>query len=372
MTSPRTSTPSRAPTHRPRHPVALTGRELDPLRAAHDQLTAAVSDLAGSDGWARMLRVAALFHHYSPNNVLLITAQRPDATAVAGFGTWRHLGRQVRRGEHGIVILAPVRARSTTPTTPDRAGQAPTEPVGSDRTPDSAGPRGICGFRAVHVFDISQTEGPDLPAGPAPEQLDGQAPAGLWDGLAAHVAAEGFALTRGDCGAANGVTDYTSNTVIVADRLPPAQAVKTLAHELGHVLLHRPDVRPDGFDRPRAEVEAESVAYIVTHAHGLRSEAYTVPYVTGWAGGDVELLRATADRVLRTAATILRDTPPQTPPALQLADGVDLAALVRAPEEAGRQRTPPSLGLVTVSTLTSQPQAVAVTTERPDRLAVRW
>ena len=79
-------------------------------------------------------------------------------------------------------------------------------------------------------------------------------------------------------------------------------------------MLHRPETRPEGLDRPRAEIEAESVAYLVTAAHGLAADDYTVPYVTGWSAGDLALVQRTAERVLTTAQNILQRTPP--PPAL--------------------------------------------------------
>jgi len=280
-----------------------------------------------------------------PSNVLLITSQCPHARAVAGFGTWKQLGRQVRRGENGIAILAPVTRRDAA----DRGGAAPrmagADPAGAatgpgqpadrdaaqppDARPGPSGPR-ISGLRVVHVFELGQTEGPDLPTGPVPQLLEGASPAGLYDGLAQQVRCEGFALLRHEfevphlgSGRANGVTDYLARTVLVRPELTPAQATKTLAHELGHVLLHRPPTRPDRLDRDRAEIEAESVAYLVTAAHGLAADDYTVPYVTGWSGGDLTLLRQTVERVLGTAQHILDATPPPaalTQPAPAVAD----------------------------------------------------
>src|SRR5689334_391913 len=87
----------------------------DRLAAAHEKLTASVAALTSSEAWGRMLTVAARFHRYSPNNVLLITVQRPDATLVAGYRAWSQLGRHVRRGERGIAILAPVIRRPEPP-----------------------------------------------------------------------------------------------------------------------------------------------------------------------------------------------------------------------------------------------------------------
>ena len=138
-----------------------------------------------------MLTVAARLPTYSPHNVVLIASQRPDATRVAGYAAWRRLGRQVRGGEHGIAILAPVNIRAKT----DRAVTAETARADSDQSDASPGPlrTGCADSAVVHVFDISQTDGPELPA-VSPRLLDGAAPAGLWDGLAAEVTAAGFTL----------------------------------------------------------------------------------------------------------------------------------------------------------------------------------
>lgn len=302
------------------------------LQQVHQRLQDAVENLTSGPGWQQMLRTAAALPTYSPHNVLLITQQCPYAQAVAGFHTWKALGRSVRKGEKGLAILAPVLRRGTSPdqqtATPDRppAAASPAQGSGSasaEVSKDTAGrPRRVVGFRVVHVFDISQTDGPDLPDR-TPVLLNGQAPAGLLDGLSAQVREQGFQLTRHDFtiphpgqGSPNGVTDYFSRTVIVRPDLTPAQTAKTLAHELGHVLLHGPGQRPDGLTREHAEVEAESVAYVVTAAHGLDSSDYTIPYVAGWSAGNHELVARTAERVLSTAKDILARTPP--PPTLQL------------------------------------------------------
>lgn len=279
-------------------------RREEALAAVHDRLLAAVDALTSSDAWRATLDVAARFHTYSPNNVLLIVVQRPDATRVAGYRAWTQLGRQVRRGERGIAILAPVLRR------PDQPASTDTPAAGQNN--DTPQRRVVAGFRATHVFDIAQTDGPPLPE-VRPSLLDGAAPLALWAGLLEHVAAADYTLGYGDLAPANGRTDFTDQTVLLDRGLPAAQRVKTLAHELAHIRLHAPAVRPEGCDRPRAEVEAESVAYIVTAAHGLAADDYTVPYVTGWAGGNRDLLAATATRVLGCARSILGPTEPPRP-----------------------------------------------------------
>jgi hypothetical protein len=279
------------------------------LRRAHDQLTAAVAQLTSSDGWRRMLTVAARFHRYSPNNVLLITVQRPDATRVAGYRTWQQLGRQVRKGERGIGILAPITYRPDASPDDDRRAATP-------ESEESR--RAVRTFRVTHVFDISQTEGPPLPE-VRPQLLTGDRDPTLFTALATQVHAAGYDLRREVCAhpQANGETSFLDRVVRVRPDLPGAQAVKTLAHELAHVQLHDPATDDGRVPRDVAEVEAESVAFLVTAAHGIDSGEYTVPYVAGWSSGATGPVMATAERVLSTAGRILDAAPPaeETQPA---------------------------------------------------------
>ena len=142
----------------------------------------------------------------------------------------------------------------------------------------------IRGFRVVHVFDISQTEGEELPDLDAvrPKLLDADAPEGIWDALVAQADGAGFEVIRNQRGSENGYCDFSSKQIAVRPDVAPAQAVKTLIHELGHALLH-------GEELPRskevAEVEVESVAYIVCDAIGLDSGDYSFAYVARWADG---------------------------------------------------------------------------------------
>lgn len=272
----------------------------DQLEQLHTQLRDSAQGLTGSAEWRQVLRLAATFPAYSPNNVLLIASQRPDATRVASYQAWARLGRQVRAGEEGIAILAPVLRR----TDPPRSD-------GLKNPPDALQPRPrtVAGFRVAHVFDISQTDGPELPD-VRPAVLRGNTPLRLWAGLLEQVADAGYRFGYADLAPANGRTDFERRTVLLRAGLPGAQQAKTLAHELAHVLLHAPGARPDGLAGDRAEVEAESVAYVVTAAHGLAADKYTVPYVADWARGDTDALAVTATRVLGCARTILRDVPP--------------------------------------------------------------
>ncbi len=279
------------------------------LTAIHEQLAAAVEDLTTGQAWADMLAAASRFHHYSLGNVLLIAMQRPDATRVAGFTTWKTLGRIVRKGEKGIGILAPCSYRPSSESDSDTPSDGAADKPTGERT---SGGRVLRGFRVAYVFDVSQTDGEPL-ADVRPDLLPGEAPAGLWDALAAQVTANGYTLERGDCRDANGYSDPTTRTVRVRADVDDAQAVKTLCHELAHVLLHCEDMTAYAQCQGAAEIEAESVAYVVTAAHGLDSAAYTTAYVAQWANGDTSKVKAAAQRVIATATAILDAISPSEP-----------------------------------------------------------
>jgi antirestriction protein ArdC len=291
------------------HPSSTTSAKTggqDKLAALHEQISDGVAALVESEGWRAMLDTAAKFHSYSLGNLLLIALQAPQATRVAGFRSWQGLGRQVRKGERGIAILAPCTYRPKTADQAEPIAPAGPEPAtfGGGVVPDAGGKQ-VRGFRVVHVFALHQTEGAPLPD-VAPALLTGQAPAGLWDDLASQVTGYGYALERGECAGANGYTDPTRRVVRVRDDIDEAQAVKVLAHELGHLECgHVTDLPTYLTCRGRCEVEAESVAYVVTAAHGLDASGYTFAYVAGWAGGDLICVRQAAETVTKAARTIL-------------------------------------------------------------------
>jgi DNA primase len=248
------------------------------------QLQAGVENLTTGEEWQRMLDMSNRLYAYSFGNVLLINTQRPGATMVAGYRRWQELGRQVRRGERSIRILAPVLVKKE-------------DDDGNEK-------RALVGFRGTGVFDVGQTEGPPLPD-VRPCLLEGDAPSGLWDALAGQVGGRGFVLERGPCGPANGLTDFTTRTVRVRADVSPAQAAKTLAHELAHVVLHGPEKVRYFACRGRCEVEAESVAYIVAGWAGLPTDDYNFPYVAHWADSDWRKVQETGTVVLQAARDII-------------------------------------------------------------------
>jgi hypothetical protein len=294
------------------------------LEELHGQLTGAVETLVTGDDWARALSFAARFRSRSFNNTLLIWAQHqlafeqgrvpePTPTLVAGYRQWQALDRQVSKGQAGYMILAPVTARFASANPTDSTSWRRLAPREKRKTNEVERSR-MVGVKPAYVWDVSQTDGEPIPEPPAPRLLEGQAPAGLWEGLTAQVKAAGFDLVRvpdaASIGGANGLTDYLARTVSVRSDMPDAARVKTLAHELGHVLLHGPDNPDAQGHRGIAEVEAESVALMVGAAHGMDTSGYTVPYVSGWAASvkdtnPVDVVKATGERVRKTAIGIL-------------------------------------------------------------------
>ncbi|WP_019873096.1 ArdC-like ssDNA-binding domain-containing protein [Sporichthya polymorpha] len=334
-------------------------RRADPaerLAAAHAQLVTAVQELTNGEEWRRMLAVAARFPTYSLNNVLLIGAQRPDATRVSGIRTWNSLGRRVRKGEKGIAILAPClyRPRRDDPrhdqtgprgpadrTRPDPGRPEPGRPEPDGTAPRQRVPREVRGFRVVHVFDVCQTVGEPLPE-IAPRLLTGSAPALLTERLIKTIRGDGYHLERGPCGGANGYTDFTARTVRVRDDVTDAQAGKTLAHELGHIRADHHtrflNGRPSSAGcRAQAEVEAESIAYLITHAAGLPADAYSVPYLAGWSGGNTDLVREAATRVIAVTRGVLEDL------RLELPADLAPAPVIEPHRPAGPAALPPEI-----------------------------
>ncbi|MDR0594007.1 MAG: ImmA/IrrE family metallo-endopeptidase [Bifidobacteriaceae bacterium] len=161
---------------------------------------------------------------------------------------------------------------------------------------------------------MCQTSGGPVPERPGPKLLEGQAPTGLWDGLARLVEAHGFELSRvadaREISGANGVTNYLERTVKVRADMDDAAQVKTLTHELAHVRMHEPTDEGPRHHRGIGEVEAESVAMMIGAAHGMPTDNYTIPYVSGWATTvqgrtPAEVVQATGERVRATALAIL-------------------------------------------------------------------
>lgn len=250
---------------------------------ALEQLAAALAN-GQSEALKKYLSAMAKFSAYSIGNILLILAQRPEATRIAGYRTWQELGRNVKKGERGILITAPVVLRKKRG---DRRSRAPP----ADKEEDA-----ILHFKAVHVFDILQTDGRPLPE---PSRVVGN-PNGHTEKLKAFVVSKGIAL---DYSSSLGRADGRSlgRQITLRDGLSPAEECSVLVHELAHSLLHLGDVATTKTVR---ETEAEAVAFVVCQAIGLDTGSSSSDYIQLYRG-DKETLAQSLERIQKTASAIL-------------------------------------------------------------------
>ena len=261
--------------------VELADRCLKELAASLEQEQTDVPE--------KYLSALARFHDYSFRNMMMIVNQFPDASKVAGFHTWRKLGRWVKKGESGIAILAPMIGRKQ-----DEAES----PAGVEAKKSDA--KSVFGFRAVHVFDISQTEGEDLPK---LSEISGSAADNLmylesvYDTL--NIKLETRPMPDGTRGVSLG------GHVVVKEGLNEAMRFRVLAHELGHELMHRDIVGDEVIKNHKLiETEAEAVAFVVCKAHGVDTQALSSEYIC-LHRGDNKLLMASLDRIQQTATRII-------------------------------------------------------------------
>lgn len=261
--------------------------------ALHTELISQVAALRSSEDWLEAMTTAAMFHQYSFGNWLLLwkQAERRGTTVTrpAGYRAWQKLGRNVRKGESGYQILAPMTRRL----------KDADDPSESDRVV-------VTGFRVVTVFDIAQTDGDALPDVGA-RHLEHVDHPDILESVINLIEREGFSFGYETLSGPNGITSPLLRRVLVDDGLSVAQQTKTAIHELAHVILHSNSA---GDCRGRIEVEAESVAYVVCGALDFDTSTYSVPYVAGWSESTddpTQTLLATAETVVRTARRILTD-----------------------------------------------------------------
>jgi antirestriction protein ArdC len=240
---------------------------------------AALLDQGRSERLITLLKTMGRFHRYTLHNVCLIVAQRPTATRVAGFHTWRSVGRFVRKGEKGIAILAPIVRRHREETQEDEPGV-------------------VVGFRTAYVFDVDQTDGAPLPQTAEFAGDPGEHTAALKEAIAAHSISIEYA---DDLGAALGLS--CGGRIRVLKGLSLASEFAVLAHEFAHELLHRSGDRPES--RDRRELEAEAVAFVVGQAIGLEAAEAARDYIQLYRG-DASALAASLDRIQRAASSILQ------------------------------------------------------------------
>ena len=305
--------PAAAQEPRPVIPIVLTSEKpADKLKEITDRLEQGIKELFDCDRYKEYLRVMSKFHNYSFNNTLLIAMQKPDASLVAGFQSWKNnFKRNVVKGEKGIKILAPSPFKIKQEMEKiDPATQKPV--IGADGKPVKEEKEiTIPAFKVVSVFDVSQTEGKELPD-IAVDMLTGDVEC-FKDVFAVLEKTSpvpiGFEKIEGN---SHGYYHLEEKRIAIDEGMSELQTIKTAIHEIAHAKLH--DIDPNAPkeeqagrpDRRTREVQAESVAYAVCQHYGLDTSDYSFGYVAGWSSGrELDELKSSLETIRSTAAEII-------------------------------------------------------------------
>ena len=298
---------------RPVIPIVLTSEKpAEKLKEITDRLEQGITELFDSERYKEYLRVMSKFHNYSFNNTLLIAMQKPDASLIAGFSAWKNnFGRNVMKGQKGIKILAPSpfkikkEMEKIDPQTQKAIIGKDGKPVTEEKEIT------IPAFKVVSVFDVSQTEGREIP----------DIAVNMLTGDVEHYKEVFAALEKTSPvpvgfekieGGAHGYYHLEDKRIALDEGMSELQTLKTLIHEIAHAKLHDIDLnapledlenRPD---RRTREVQAESIAYTVCQHYGLDTSDYSFGYVAGWsAGRELAELKSSLETIRSTAAEII-------------------------------------------------------------------
>ena len=299
----------------PSRPIELTAQKpAEKMKEITNRLEQGIQDLFESDRFKEYLQVMSKFHNYSFNNTLLIAMQKPDATLIAGYNSWKNLfGRQVSRGAKGIKVIAPspykvkkeidkIDPKTQKPMT-DKNGK----PVKEETEVT------VPAFKVVSVFDVSQTEGKELPSIGVDELTgDVEQYADFFKATEqASPAPVGFEKIESG---AKGYYSQTEKRIAINEGMSELQNLKTLIHEIAHAKLHDIDLnapakeQADRPDRRTREVQAESIAYAVCQHYGLDTSDYSFSYVAQWSSGrELAELKASLETIRSTASELIKD-----------------------------------------------------------------
>ena len=301
------------PQPQPVIPINLTAEKpAEKLKEITDRLEQGITELFDSERYKEYLRVMSKFHNYSFNNTLLIAMQKPDASLIAGFTAWKNqFQRNVKKGEKGIKIIAPSPFKIKQETEKiDPQTQKPV--IGRDGKPVTEEKEiTIPAYKVVSVFDVSQTEGKELPD-IAVDALTGDVEQ-YSDFFAALEKTSpvpiGFEKIEGG---AHGYYHLEDKRIALDEGMSELQTLKTAIHEIAHAKLHDIDLNaPKDEQQPRVdrrtrEVEAESVAYTVCQHYGLDTSDYSFGYVAGWSSGrELAELKSSLETIRSAAADII-------------------------------------------------------------------
>ena len=270
------------------------------VKEYYEKLTKGVENLLQGQ-LGNFLKFQAKFRRYSFSNVLLIYMQKPDATRVAGLRTWNSLGRRIKKGEKGIAIFAPMIKKGKEEGDKDTieiSEEDLNKPDKSDR---------LFGFKAVYVFDVSQTEGdplPDLPERGATIVMSGD-PMKLFNYFLSVSPVPVSYKSKDEMGRCLGYYSRKENNIVLTEGLTDVDSATTLRHEIAHYLaIQSEEHSSSNSDRPKAEVIAEGAAYIASCHFGLDSSPESFSYVALW-GKDIQKILAWGNAVQRTAEKLI-------------------------------------------------------------------
>ena len=295
--------------------------QLDKVKEITDQLETGIKKLFDSSQYQKWLNVMGRFHDYSLNNTLLIAMQKPDATLVAGYTAWqKQFGRQVLKGAKAIRILAPApyKKKMEVDKTDPHTGEILTNPDGSSKK--EVQEIMVPAFKVVNVFDVSQTDGKELPS-IGVNELTGEV-SRFDDFMEAlkKTCPVPIGFEQIDSGA-KGYFHTVENRIAIQEGMSQVQTMKTAIHEMAHQKLHsiKPEeghVEPaDPSEQDRShltrnskEVEAESVAYTVCQHYGIDTSDYSFAYIAGWSHGkETPELKASLNTIRQAASELITE-----------------------------------------------------------------
>ena len=238
-----------------------------------------IKDVFTSEKYLNYLKFLSNFHSYSVNNSILIFSQNPEASIVAGFNKWKSLKRNVKKGEKSIKILAPLIKK-----------------IKNEDEEESV----LNGFRIVSVFDVSQTEGEDLPTLCDELTEEVKEYETLFNKIKSITSLPIEFKPLENC---KGYYSPDENIIAIKEGMSESQTIKTLVHELAHSILHKNTKK----NRATAEVEAESVAYVVCNQLGIDTSDYSFEYLASWSSGkDLKELKSSLSVIQKTADGIIK------------------------------------------------------------------
>ena len=295
-------------------PIVLTaGKPAEKLKEITDRLEQGITELFDSERYKEYLKVMSKFHNYSFRNTVLIAMQKPDASLLAGFSAWKNnFERNVMRGQKGIKIIAPSPYKIKQEMQKiDPHTQKPI--IGKDGKPVTEEKEvTIPAYKVVSVFDVSQTEGKELPD-IAVDELTGDVDrykdffAALEKTSPVPIAFENIE------GGSHGYYHLEDKRIAINEGMSELQTLKTAIHEIAHAKLHDVDLnappeQQNRVDRHTCEVEAESVAYTVCQHFGLDTSDYSFGYVAGWSSGkEMTELKASLETIQTTAKELITE-----------------------------------------------------------------